>query len=616
MAGLSRCSGRGRRHYRARPPAGKVDPPSSPVTLTPGCAAVRMPAVIRWPVRLGALVPLFAYLALGALVVEAVPPWEAPDEPWHVRYAQVLATGRRPTRIDTYEAVQPPAYYLWPAWGLRLTGLPLAPLPPENAFFPFAVAAFVHPGHDATAAGVRVLRTFSGFLGLITLCFAWSAGRMTSAHARAQGFLAAGLLAVWPQFQFIAHAISNDGLASVCGALVVYALLRAVVRPRDARRALAGALLGLWAGLLVKLTVIGLAPAWAVVAIWVLRRRSGVPLGWPVAQHRRWMALSGVVLLALAWSAGRTGLVAEIRWQLGELLARVLSIDPRLTEGRTFVTHGQATLHSLWAFFGWQNLLPPAVVPLSGVLLASAAGCGLWVGRRSFPAAERRGLAVAGVAVLSALAAAGKNLLARPEPQGRFLFPALVAMSVLASAGLLMAQGRRRPPLTAGVWMSLLALNGAIFGVWMPRAYAAYGLPTEALEVRRIEAPPAALVRLDPQSPVFRQPLAIPRGRIARLHIAVARASGPGDLEMRLWAGGRTVAHGRRPLAQLPHDRWLSLDVVPPRPLTGPSLELRLVGNGWAWLWAIQPPEGGGDSAPRELMLLVASQAPPWRAAP
>ena len=66
---------------------------------------------------------VLVYLVVGAAYLSVVPAWEAPDEPWHAVYVEVLAAGRLPQAVDTYEWQQPPAYYAFLAGGLRLAGL-------------------------------------------------------------------------------------------------------------------------------------------------------------------------------------------------------------------------------------------------------------------------------------------------------------------------------------------------------------------------------------------------------------------------------------------------------------------------------------------------------------
>ncbi len=579
-----------------------------------------MAGIDTWAVRQWALVPLLAYLALGALVVTGVPPWEAPDEPAHVAYAEALAAGRRPTTAASYEAHQPPGYYLWPAWALRLTALPLSPLPPDNAFYPFSVAALVHRPSDPTAANLRLLRTLSGFLGLLTVCLAWTTSRAIWPGSRGRPFLAAMLVALWPQYQFIAHAISNDVLASAAGGLVVYGMVLTVVRPARAGVGLVLALAGLVAGIFVKLTVLGLAPACGLVWLWAWARRArhGKCQHWWRRGLGPWRrsVLLGLALMALVLGGRYLSLGAELRRQSGELVARALRVDPHLASLPTLMQHGRATLLSFWSHFGWQNLDPPPVVILAGILLAGVATARLSRLWRFLPASQRHGVAVSFLALTSAGAAVAKNLLARPEPQGRFLFPALVAAAVLLSAGLCSLDRRTLGRWTVGAICGLAAIDILLFAVWIPSAYTQYGLPPQALALRRIEAPPSRLVRIEPGSPAFRQQLASPSLRVARLWVAVARTSGPGFLEMRLLEGGSVVAERRLPLVNSRAHRWVSLEVVPPRTLGDPSLEVRLLGDGWAWLWAMQPAGVLGDAAHPELMLLVASQAPPWRAAP
>jgi len=112
--------------------------------------------------RAGILLVVLVYVGTGALYGEAVPPWEAPDEPWHMAYAEALAAGRLPAAEETYEAHQPPLYYVWPALAVRALGISKIPRAPDNPTFPFATAAYLHPPGDPGEPLLRLVRTFAG----------------------------------------------------------------------------------------------------------------------------------------------------------------------------------------------------------------------------------------------------------------------------------------------------------------------------------------------------------------------------------------------------------------------------------------------------------------------
>jgi hypothetical protein len=70
----------------------------------------------RWlPLILG------LYVVLATAYSLLVPPWEAPDETAHYLVVYHLAQdGQMPTVEQTYESVQPPAYYSLAAGAFRL----------------------------------------------------------------------------------------------------------------------------------------------------------------------------------------------------------------------------------------------------------------------------------------------------------------------------------------------------------------------------------------------------------------------------------------------------------------------------------------------------------------
>ena len=121
---------------------------------------------------------------------------------------------------------------------------------------------------------------------------------------------------------------------------------------------------------------------------------------------------------------------------------------------------------SFWARFGWMNILiPPAIPSLLGLLgLASLISAMVYWGRgnreRILSPTQSNSLLVLFVSVLCALLALVKFNLAVFQPQGRFLFPAISAIAILAVAGLLSPlQPRYRPLATLVIVGGMLAFN-------------------------------------------------------------------------------------------------------------------------------------------------------------
>ena len=294
------------------------------------------------------------YLLLGAGMMDAVPPWEAPDETWHAAYAEALAAGALPTLEQTYEAHHPPLYYLWPAAWMRVLGRHPLPSAEHNPYYPFATSVFLHPPGEPLAPVLRLLRFLSSLLVLPSMALVGCAAATLAKARRPAGrpartaLLAMLLFGLWPQWLFVSHTINNDTAAVLAGALlctgVVWALL---AHESGARRAQAAwILLGIGAATAVgaKLNAAVLLPAVGIslVAAGLLESRSGGLRRWAVgdapfssrptlAAGRRTRLLGAVLSLSAgaaigllllrasapsAWDHLRSLFVARAEWGL------------------------------------------------------------------------------------------------------------------------------------------------------------------------------------------------------------------------------------------------------------------------------------------------------------
>ncbi len=407
---------------------------------------------------------MLLHLALGTAYARAIPPWEAPDEPWHAAYALALAVGRLPTAVETYEHHHPPLAYAWTALGVRLAGIAALPVGEANPRYPFAAAALAHPPHDARAAPVRFLRGWGAVLAVLAVPLAFAAARAAGLRGGA-ALGAAVVVALWPQFVFLGHTVSNDGLATVAGAGLLYAAVLGVRGAGRARWAAAAARASAAAAVTVKLNAAVLVPAVAgagLAAAWA-RRRQGM------AARAPGVAVAAGVAAGAALGVGILAVVAPST--IDALAAQTLARTARSAApvAPSFVVD---TLVSLWARFGWANVDLPWIVVAPAAVVALAAARGL-------PRAVRRGpapLAAAGVLAAAAVAAFAASSRADPQPQGRLLFPALPALALVTTAAWASLPARRWRPAVA--WAALgaaAAAHAAALAVVLPRAYAPVG---------------------------------------------------------------------------------------------------------------------------------------------
>jgi hypothetical protein len=417
--------------------------------------------------RYVALLALIASFVVLHLAYNAhIPLGEGPDEPGHVAYALFLANEHRlpvvretPATSDVPgEGHQPPLAYLLmlPAFS-RLSES-------ERQIVLTTNPDWIWAGGNDHAAHMRgsreywpwqgmtlawhLARSISGLWGILTILFTYFAMRRLLPNDDKPALLAAALVAYNPQFLFTTALVTNDALATSLGAAALWLSIRAA-SDRD-RWSLT------WAGL-----VFGLA---------LITKQSTLMLG-PLIAWAGWQAASGntrrLIARNLAWSLPVV-LIAGW-WYLrnyqlyGDIFG--LAVFTERYAGQSFewgrLQAWRSALSQLfessWARFGWMTLRPPDWILWIYAGLVGLAVTG-WLIRR--PSGELRRLWIApilmiGVALLWAFSfALTAGLVAW---QGRLLFPAIGAASILLAGGLIQL-GAVRIPILSLLAVCLLAL--------------------------------------------------------------------------------------------------------------------------------------------------------------
>lgn len=439
----------------------------------------------RWPL----LLILAGYLLVGGLYAAQVPNWQAPDEPAHYNYVRQLANGRFPiithgdydqTYLDEirgarfapeysveeieYEDWQPPLYYL-----------------------------LLTPVFLLTDGALLALRLASVLLGLGVVCLAYATARLLFPEAQWVAWSTAVFVAFIPQHVSILASVNNDSLSELLIALLLYLTLRWVTRNSirslgNDRRwlILLGLVLGL--GFLTKATVYLMAPVLAVVLLWQY---------WGTWQR---LFQAGVLLFTPAFMLGAIWWVRNIAVYGGlDILGKaahdaVVVGQPRTIDwianyglDGTIQRFFQTTFNSFWGQFGWMAVpmnQPRAIYILLLVLVVTAV-LGLILYRftvSQVPVQFRSRLPVLILWLVFLLTLAihvGYNF-TFVQHQGRYLFPALIPISLGFSLGLgtwlLLVEKpfrRERPflvnllPLTVGIAFVLLDIF-ALFRFILP----------------------------------------------------------------------------------------------------------------------------------------------------
>jgi len=315
---------------------------------------------MRWFDRLSPslilLIIISLYLLIGVLYAVFTPAWQAPDEPAHYNYVRYLAEkGRFPVlHFGDY----PHAY---------LEQIKADRFPPEMSIDPIRYEFWQPPMYYMLAT--PIYRLFQGALvPLRLLSVLLGAGVVMMAYAIALAIRpgdttsalgAAAFVAFVPMHLTMMASVNNDALAELILGIVVLLLILLTRRPTGQKQTsprtsflvLIGILLGL--GLVTKATVYVAIPL-ALIALLLSERR---PV--PFAQHALALFVPAL-LIAIPWYVrnvavyGWPDLLGTINHDVvvvGQLrTADYLSTVGWATYLRDFLT---ITFHSFWGQFGW-----------------------------------------------------------------------------------------------------------------------------------------------------------------------------------------------------------------------------------------------------------------------
>jgi hypothetical protein len=392
-----------------------------------------------------ALVVLYLAASCGFAIVTPYP--EAPDEYGHLQYIEhIVRFGTLPTiarESYTYEALQAPLYYLIGAAfvgagkgvsGQKLNAL-LTPWPQSNPAFEAGLshAVMIHPPEDRWAFWVYALRAYSIVLGIGVVLLTYATARVLvpwPAPATVP-LISAAFAALIPQANFIRGSISNENMASLTGALLLWLLALHLARPYHPRRALwIGVALGL--GLLSKVIIVALVP----VVLWTLWIKCA-------GQFRVFLRDTAIMGAAATLVCGW---LYAFRWiTYGDPLAYTTSREVtqrspfQLADFFWFQEPFRAILwKSFWGNYGWQQIWMPDLIYhifMAITLLAVAGGAYLLLRRVLTPAQS----ATCAVLLMSLLMIYILVVIINTSQviwQGREMYPVLSGLCVLMGLGM------------------------------------------------------------------------------------------------------------------------------------------------------------------------------------
>ncbi|GIK56220.1 MAG: phospholipid carrier-dependent glycosyltransferase [Chloroflexi bacterium] len=474
---------------------------------------------------------LAAYLLITLVYGVVNPLFEAPDEHWHYFTVQYVKDNRALPFVDepvdpwlAQEAAQPPLYYL-------LGTAVILPISTTNArdqvwlnpFFYAGDAArlsnvnqVIHTPQEAwpwqgVALAAHLLRVMSALMGLGTLLCMYGCGRLLWRDDVRPALLATAVTAFLPQFNFVHASISNDPLIILLASAALWQLLWLWFHPVTWPRLL---LLGITCGLAALTKNAGLLLLAYAVGFLFLRAVKTSDFGDATSLKKSdvwtWGRQTAVFVVLPAI------LIAGWLWRRNQqLYGDFTATEPfiRLAEGDRGYTLWQVfgetggLVRSLFAVFGWFNLLAPAWVYAVWAGMVGTAVLGILVGRRGRQSQRDWRLGVRdwvnlqspisnlstpwfpGFLLFLWLALVYTGLvvfmLRTPAAQGRLLFPAIVPLALALAFGL--TRWRWRGVDGLAVCLALLTTLYCAFFVIRP----AYALPPLLAQL------PATAVPLD-----------------------------------------------------------------------------------------------------------------------
>lgn len=478
---------------------------------------------------------LLIFVLFGVQYAFTVPIFEAPDEIHHYAFARHLSMGNS-LPVQTvesdgpweHEGTQAPLYYF--LLGRLIAGIDqsdfegIAQVNPHanlgDPLYPGNKNRMLYSAVPRELAGANLAahigRLFSLLLAVGSLLFVYALAKLAFTGSTLLPIATLAFAASIPQFNFISATVSNDNLVVFLSSAVLYWLVRLITIPESRPIPLVqwivlGILLGLAA--LSKLQGLGLIFLTATTLGYLgWRRRQPFQLIQAVA------IVGSLVLLIAGWWYLRNFMI------YGEWLGvqQLLTIDGLRTEPRTMEQiwgELRGVRYSFWGLFGWFSILLPDALYVLFDLITGLALSGLLVSaisrwrRRSRSLLDSSNVRVHLLLVIWAsmlLLLLFYWLTFATSGQGRLLFPAIGAISVLMISGL-------------NVWVSylprrlhlpLLALLPLI--LWLTSFYVLTNLLPENYEVPMTvsEIPPEATpIHLNYDNKVELVAVEIPEGR-------------------------------------------------------------------------------------------------------
>ncbi|HET9909741.1 MAG TPA: hypothetical protein VFQ23_24045, partial [Anaerolineales bacterium] len=382
----------------------------------------------RW---LWGIFGFYFFLAVGYSLL--MPLWEAPDEPAHYHLAwRIVRVGEYASEERNYEATQPRPYYYFASLFIRA----LDKIDPaySDYYFPKEFKFNIRvakPRFDWNAEnyrfllGVYVLRWVNVLFGALALWLNYKSFCLIAPDKPTLRLSALALAALTPQYLHIMSSVNNDALGTVAGALLFYLAIR-ILNGAPVWLSLLTILLALALPLSTKLTVLPVSAAVIVII--------GVKWFFSLNQ-KRWLVIAAVlvlfvgVLIYILFPDSIQSASHEITWRLFGLRKR--GVD---AEYLNVITN--QIIQTYWGKVGWLAVgLPDWIFKLMTALgfLGAVLQVRKLINHRLTP--QFTLWAGTFLIALFTILAVARNGLTTGATQGRLLFPAIGAISLLMLSG-------------------------------------------------------------------------------------------------------------------------------------------------------------------------------------
>jgi len=402
-----------------------------------------------WP--LACVVGLYVILAIMYSVV--TPIFEASDELWHYPFVQHLANGgglpvQHPDQLGPWrqEGSQPPLYYALGAlitWPIDTSDMPEVrwinphadigvPTTDRNVNMVIHTEAERFPYHG-TVLAVHLVRWLSVLMGLGTVLLTYLLAQSLLPEDRVVPLGAAAITAFNAMYLFITSSVNNDALVTLLCALGLWMMVRYVRgQPSWRQWASLGVVLGL--ATLSKSSALGMLALAAMAGSFVAYRQRSWRALWTAG-----VSIALPVIALTGWWFWRNWRLYGDPTGLNAFVAIVGARHPQPTL-KQLAGEWQGFVMSFWGFFGGVNLPAPPWVywlltPLGALGLVASP---LWLLRTRAKVDTVRLFQFALVAAwpVVVLVSLIRWSMMTIASQGRLMFSALSALSVLMALGL------------------------------------------------------------------------------------------------------------------------------------------------------------------------------------